>query len=158
MNRSILAALLALPILAQAGGGMSAVTQQVQVEAGGAKVVVRLTLANGGAQPVYVPKAVYQDTEIFRREFIVTDLATGAEVAYIGPMVKRGPYTKADYLAVKPGAKRSHGIDITRSYAFQPQHRYQLSYEGGYVDELAKLDAVAPLATAPVTFTFAAKP
>ncbi len=154
MDKTILAALLALPLMAHAGGGMTHVKQQLQVDTAGAKVVVRLTLDNGGAKPVFVPKAVYQDDEIFRREFAVTDAATGAEVDYIGPMVKRGPFTKDDFLAVKPGHKRSNSIDITRSYDFKPKRTYRLSYEGGYVGDLGKLDAATAVAVPAVTFTF----
>jgi hypothetical protein len=154
MLKTIAAALLALPLTVHAGDGMTQVKQQLQVNAAGAKVVVRLTLENGGAKSVFVPKAVYQDDQIFRREFIVTDAATGAEVDYIGPMVKRGPFTRDDFLAVKPGHKRSHSIDITRSYDFKPKHSYRLSYEGGYVGDLGKVDAATAVAVPAVTFTF----
>jgi hypothetical protein len=155
------AALLALPLMANAGAGMNEVKQPVQqpvrvemqVEAGAGKVVVKLAVANGGVKPVYVPKAVYADHEILRREFAITDMATGAEVQYTGRMVKRGPYTKDDFVAVKPGEKRSNSIDITRSYDFQPAHTYQLSYEGAYLADPAKLDALSAAKVAPVTFT-----
>ncbi len=156
MIRKTCAALLALPLLAHAGAGMSDVKQQVQVDAKAGKVVVRLTVENAGAKPVFVPKAVYKDDEIFRREFSIKDAATGAEVDYIGPMVKRGPFTKDDFMAVKPGKKHSNSIDITRSYDFKPKHTYQLSYTGGYLADPAKVEAmtaaVAPMPA--VTFTF----
>ena len=154
--KTMMAGLLALPLLAL-GGSMNEVRQQVTVDASGGKVVVRLTLENAGAKPVYVPKAVYQDDEIFRREFAIKDVATGAEVDYIGPMVKRGPFTKDDFMAVKPGKKHSNSIDITRSYDFKPQHTYQLSYAGGYVGDLAKVESMSPAAVPAVTFTFSGK-
>ena len=154
--KTMMAGLLALPLLAL-GGSMNEVRQQVTVDASGGKVVVRLTLENAGAKPVYVPKAVYQDDEIFRREFAIKDVATGAEVDYIGPMVKRGPFTKDDFMAVKPGKKHSHSIDITRSYDFKPQHTYQLSYAGGYVGDLAKVETMSPATVPAVTFTFSGK-
>ena len=151
--------MLALAGAAQAGDGkMNQVRQQVQVAAGNGKVVVDVTLDNGSARPVYVPKAVYQDKELFGRTFTLKELPGGQEVDYIGPMVKRGPYTKADYLAVKPGAKRSNKIDITHSYAFKPgTHTYQLSYEGSYLGDLARLDAGVPVPAAPVTFSHTGK-
>jgi hypothetical protein len=154
--RSTLAALLALPLMAQAGGAMSAVQQQMQVDARGGKVVVTLTLNNGSAKAVHVPRALYEDDQLFRREFAITDLATGAEVGYTGPMVKRGPLTRADFLAVKPGQTRRHSIDITASYDFKAQHKYQLSYDGGVLADPARLDAVTALAPPAVTFSFAA--
>lgn len=157
MIKPTLAALLALPLMVHAGGGMNEVKQQVQVDAAAGKVVVRLTVENGGAKPVFVPKAVYQDDEIFRREFQVKDMTTGAEVDYIGPMVKRGPFTKDDFMAVKPGKKHSNSIDITRSYDFKPKHTYQLSYQGGYLGDVAKVEAMSPATAPAVTFTFGGK-
>ena len=133
---------------------MNDVKQQVQVDAAAGKVVVRMTVENTGAKPVFVPKAVFEDDQIFRREFQVKDMATGAEVDYTGPMVKRGPITKDDFLAVKPGKKLSHSIDITRSYDFKPKHTYQLSYPGGYAADLAKVETISAVAVPAVTFTF----
>ena len=157
MIRLTLAALLALPLMVHAGGGMNDVKQQVQVDAAAGKVVVKLTVENGSAKPVFVPKAVYKDDEIFRREFQIKDMTTGAEVDYIGPMVKRGPFTKDDFMAVKPGKKHSHSIDITRSYDFKPKHTYQLSYQGGYLGDAAKVEAMSAAAVPAVTFTFGGK-
>ena len=154
MIKTTMAALLALPLLAHAGGGMNDVRQQVQVLAKAGKVVVTLTLENASGKSVFVSKAVYEDAQIFRREFAITDAATGAEVDYIGPMVKRGPFTRDDFIAVKPGKKRSHGIDITHSYDFKPKHTYQLVYAGGYLGDPAKLDAVSALAAPALTFTY----
>ncbi len=158
MIKKTFAALLALPLLAHAGAGMSDVKQQVQVDAKAGKVVVKLTVENTGAKPVFVPKAVYKDDQLFRREFAIRDAGTGEEVAYIGPMVKRGPFTKDDFMAVKPGKKHSHSIDITRSYDFKPKQTYQLTYSGGYLADPAKVEAMAQAAPAPaVTFTFDGK-
>lgn len=163
MRRLTLALLAALALPALAGcaktgeSSMSdsskGVRQQVQVDAGGGKVVVKLALENGSAAPVYVPKALFEDDQLFRREFEITDQATGAQVDYTGPMVKRGPFTRADYLPVKPGAKITHSIDITPSYDFKPGKTYVLSYQGGYLPDVARLDAPAAAPVAPLTFT-----
>ncbi len=158
----MMAVLLALPLVAHAGGGMNGgvnggmnnIKQQLQVDANGGKVVVKLTLDNASGKPVYVPKAVYADKQIFRREFAITDAATGAEVDYTGPMVKRGPFTKDDFIAVKPGHKISHAIDITRSYDFKPRHTYKLSYTGGYLGDASKMEALSAAVVPSVTFTF----
>ena len=159
MLKATMAALgmLALAGTAYAGGAnMQGVQQQIQVAAKDGKVVVTASVHNGSGKPVFVPKAVFGDDELFGRTFDIKDAATGAEIAYIGPMVKRGPYTKADYLAVKPGAKRSNSIDITRSYDFKPgSHTYTLAYSGNYLSDLAKLNAASAVAVAPVTFTHA---
>ena len=157
MIKLTLASLLALPLMVHAGGGMNDVKQQMQVDAKAGKVVVTLTAENGSGKPVFLPKAVYEDDEIFRREFQIKDMATGAEVDYIGPMVKRGPFTKDDFVAVKPGKKHSNSIDITRSYDFKPKRTYQLSYQGGYLGDLAKIEAMTAATVPAVTFTFAGK-
>lgn len=160
MLKSTLAALGMLALAATAGAGgvkMQGVQQQVQVASQDGKVVVTVSVHNGGARAVYVPKAVFEDDELFGRVFDLRD-AAGKEVDYIGPMVKRGPYTKADYLAVKPGAKRSNSIDITRSYDFKPgAHTYTLSYSGSYLGDLARLEATSTAAPAPVTFSHTGK-
>ena len=137
---------------------MIGVQQQVQVEAQNGKVIVHMTVENGGKAPVYVAKAVFQDERLFGRAFDITNLDSGTPVQYIGPMVKRGPLSAADFMAVKPGAKHSHAIDITRSYDFQPgQHNYQLSFAGNYLGSLAKLDVASQATVAPVKFTFTGK-
>jgi hypothetical protein len=153
MHRFTMAALLALPLMVHAGDGMNEVRQQLQVDSAGGKVVVRIAVENGGAKPVFVPKAVFKSDRIFRREFAVTDAATGAEVGYTGPMVKRGPLTKDDFMAVKPGQKHSHSIDITHSYAFLPKHSYRLSYEGAYLGDAGKPEASSAVTVPAVTFT-----
>ncbi len=132
----------------------ASVRQQLQVQASGGKVVVKVSVDNGTAAPVYVPKAVFEDDEIFRREFQITDKASGAEVDYIGPMVKRGAFTRDDYVAVAPGARLENSIDITRSYDFKPGATYQLAYPGAYLADVAQLNASSPVTVAPVTFTF----
>ena len=148
-------ALAALTATAQAGDKkMSGVQQQVQVESKAGKVIVTLSVHNASATLVYVPKAVFEDDELFGRAFDITDAATGAKVDYIGPMVKRGPLGKDDYLAVKAGAKHSHAIDITRSYDFKPgKHTYQLAYAGNWLGNLARLDAASSATVTPVTFS-----
>jgi len=150
--------MLALAATAHAGGvKMQGVQQQVQVASKDGKVIVTVSVDNGSARPVYVPKAVFEDKELFGRVFDLKD-GSGKEVDYIGPMVKRGPYTKADYLAVKPGGKRSNSIDITRSYDFKPgAHTYTLSYSGNYLGDLAKIEATTEVAAAPVKFSHTGK-
>lgn len=149
--------MLALAGAAQAGETMQGVSEQMQVAANGGKVVLTLRVHNGGAASVFVPKALYQDRQLFNRVFELREQG-GADIDYTGPMVKRGPLTKADFLKVAPGATRSNSIDITRSYAFLPgTHTYQLSYSGNVVGKLAKLDEQVQQTPAPVTFTHTVK-
>ena len=140
------------------GGKMNSVRQQVQVESKDGKVIVQVSVENGSGKPVFVPKAAFQDKQLFRRTFEITDKTSGAELDYTGPMVKRGPYTKADYVEIKPGATRSNKIDITASYAFKPgKHSYQLAYTGDYLADVARLDAGTPAPAATVTFSHTGK-
>lgn len=151
--------LAALAAAAQAGDKtMSGVRQQVQVETGEGRVVVKLTVSNGGASTIYVARPVFSDDELFGRAFDIKNLDTGAAVDYIGPMVKRGPLGKDDYLAIKPGASHVNRIDITHSYDFKPgKHHYQLSFAGNYLGELARLDAATMVSVTPVTFSYTGK-
>ena len=152
-------AMVAIAVTAQAGAGkMNGVRQQVQVESKAGKVFVTLSVENGSAQPVYVPKAVFEDDELFGRAFDIKHVATGEAVKYIGPMVKRGPLTRDDYLPVKAGGKHTNVIDITPSYDFKPgKHDYQLTFAGNWLGNLAKLEAASTVAVAPVTFTHTGK-
>jgi hypothetical protein len=152
--KAVIAALgmLALAGTAQAGESMKRVSEQLEAASKGGKVVVTLTVHNASAAAVYVPKALYQDKQLFGRAFAIREQG-GAEIDYIGPMVKRGPYTRDDFIQVLPGARRSNSIDITRSYDFKPgTHTYVLSYGGHYLASLAKLDVPVMQAPAPVTF------
>lgn len=151
--------MLAMTATAHAGGGtMKGMSQQVQVESAAGKVIVRLTVDNAGDKPVYVPKAVFEDDELFGRMFEIRNVSTGAEVDYIGPMVKRGPLTAEDYLKVNPRSKHSNTIDITRSYDFKPgTHKYQLTYSGNYLGDLARLESLGAAAVAPVLFSHTGK-
>lgn len=132
--------------------------QQARVASVGGKVLVTMTVENGSGKTIYVPKAVFKDQEVFGRIFDVVNHASRVEIDYTGPMVKRGPYTKDDYVAVKPGAKLSNTIDITRSYAFMKgTHRYELTYSGSMLPSLDKVDEATPVTVAPATFSHTVK-
>ena len=151
--------MLALAGAAQAGGAkLNSVKQQVEVETTDGKVYAKVSVDNGSGVPVFVPKAVFQNAQLFRREFDIKDMTTRKEVDYIGPMVKRGPLTMKDFVEIKPGVKRSHSIEITRSYDFKPgKHAYQISYSGSYLADPAKVEASTPITVAPVTFSYPGK-
>lgn len=158
MISTIFAALALVSASAVAGDGvktMHGVSEQVSVESSGGRVVVQLTVDNQGTQPVYVPKAIYEDDELIAPVFDIRDARTGKAIEYIGRKVKRGPITKDDYVAVKPGAKRSNRIDITPSYDFAAgEHTYQLAYGGGFLTDLSQLAAPARVPVTPVSFVF----
>lgn len=132
------------------------VKEKVEVKAGDGKVLVKLTAENTSGKMVYLPRALYADDELFHSPFEIA--SGGFKIDYIGPMVKRGPLTADDYLALKPGATHSHTIDIARSYAFLPgAKQYELRYHGAYLANIANLIAVTPLPAASAKFSYTAK-
>lgn len=145
-------ALLASAATATAGDSM---TQKIHVDTAGGKVIVRVAIDNNTGKDVYVPKAVYEDKELWRREFAIRESASGKEIDYAGRMVKRGPITMADYVLVKPGQKKSNSIDITNTYDFQPgQHTYVLAYTGTLLHDAKELAAPPEFKAMPVSFIF----
>lgn len=158
MKRQFLAALALLSTVTAAcagGRAMTSVSEQVAVAAAGGKVVVTLTVENRSGRDIYVPKELYEASELIRREFDIRDAATGAEVPYIGRMVKRGPFTADDFAAVKPGAAKSNAIDITNTYDFKPgEHRYTLAHRASWRHDAAAPEPAGALPVMPVTFIF----
>ncbi|GGC15756.1 hypothetical protein [Pseudoduganella buxea] len=143
------------------GEAMGKVDVQLAVDGKQDKVLVTVQLENRGSKPAYVPRSLASKAQLDGRLFDITDARTGEEVAYQGRMVKRGPLTAEDFLALAPGAKHRHTIDITPAYAFKPgKHDYRLSYAGTYGSDVQALAAGAAanvLAPAPVTFSYTAK-
>lgn len=147
-------------LLAAAGWSttMDGMNASMRVEPRDGKLLVHMTVENRGARTVYVPLAVFGEHELFGKHFELRDSTTGALLDYTGPMVKRGPLGKDDYVAVKPHGRRRNTVDITRAYAFLPgQHRYRISYAGQVVADLARLEQAGTLAPAPVEFSYTSR-
>jgi len=141
-----IAALLAVGLLS-GEAQMLEVKFTVQETAG--HPVLHIALANHAAQPVKVPHALATEEEMFGKLFEVRDAATGQLLEYQGIMVKRGPLTDEDYLAMKPGAQRSNAIDLTPAYGFKAgRHTYTISYAGHYLMNGKEI----PLTVGPVRF------
>lgn len=151
------AAGLLLCLSAMAGAGqarMNGISEQVQVQASGGRVLVQLTVENRSDAPVYLPRSFASATELTGREFRIVDADSGKVVEYAGRMVKRGPLTADDFLPLAPHAVHRHSIDITRSYAFAPgMHRYRLSHEGSYRSGAAQLQAARQMPPASADFS-----
>ncbi|NML63149.1 hypothetical protein HHL21_19095 [Massilia sp. RP-1-19] len=158
MKSTTFAALALMTASAMAGAGgrtMNGVSEQVHVETAGGRAIVRLAVENHSKQPVYVPKAVYEDDELIAPVFDIREAGTDRQIEYIGRKVKRGPITKDDYVQVKPGAKKTNSIDITSSYDFLAgEHTYKLTFPGSIVTDLAQLDVPTRLPVMPVSFVF----
>ena len=140
---ALFAAPTALPAAAQATGDTPMpVHHSIEVDTDSGRVLVRVTIENKGERPVYVPREVAAGDQLFGRRFDVRNADTGTPVDYTGPMVKRGPITAADYLAIAPGTVLLNTLDITNAYAFEKgRHTYELRYAGPWLADLAKLDA-----------------
>lgn len=157
---AVLLALAGLAGLVGASGAVEAdmkVKHRLDVETGGGKVLVRVTIENHGERTVWVPREVAADEELMGKRFDLREAKSGKEVMYTGPMVKRGAYTAADYLAVKPHTMHLNTIDITRAYAFQKGQSYEIRYGGPWLADVTKLDDVSASPSEPVKFTYTGK-
>jgi hypothetical protein len=146
-------------VLAAAGsasardGTVNAVSEKVQVEVRNGKVLVRLTIDNESDRTVYVTRSVASDKELIGNWFEVRDSSNGDPLDYVGPLVKRGPITKDDFVPVKPHTKHRNTIDITDAYAFlQGRHAYQLTYSGSYLTDIRQLEKTTPVEPDSVMF------
>jgi hypothetical protein len=160
VTRKYLSALLGAACVLGTAGSASArdgivnpVSQKVQVESRGGKVLVRVTFDNQSERTIYLPRTLASDKELTGNWIEVRDSSNGDPLDYTGVMVKRSPLGKADFLALKPHSQHQNTIDITRSYAFmQGRHAYQLTVAGNYVSDLKSLGNLTPAEPASVMF------
>jgi hypothetical protein len=158
-NTPLLAALLAATILpavaADTGGNALKVHHSIEVDTVGDQVLVHVTVENRSGHTIYVPREIAAEKELTGRRFDVRELPAGTPVDYTGRMVKRGPLTAADYLAIAPNKVHLNTIDITNAYAFKKgRHSYELSYAGPVLADVTKLDQPGYSPSAPVRFTY----
>ena len=134
------------------------VRHQLEVETSGGKLRVRLTVENHGETTIYVPREVAAGDELTGRRFELLELNGGAPgklLDYTGMMVKRGALTAQDYHPVAPHTMHMNTIDITPAYAFRKgRGNYEIRYDGPWLADLGKLDAVNHSPAAPVRFSF----
>jgi len=141
-----IAVLLALGVLS---GEAKMLELKLAVKESGGRPVAQITLANKSGQPVKAPRAIASEEEMFGKLFDVRDAETGQPLEYQGIMVKRGPLTAEDYLAMAPGAVQHNAIDLARAYAFrQGRHAYTISYTGHYLQDGKE----KPLTVGPIRF------
>ncbi|NNG22659.1 hypothetical protein [Telluria aromaticivorans] len=130
------------------------VRHQLEVETTEGKVRVRLTVENHGESTIYVPREVAAGDELTGRRFEVLDKA-GKPLDYTGMMVKRGALTAQDYHPVAPHTMHMNTIDITPAYAFKKgKGSYEIRYDGPWLADVGKLDAVTHSPAVPVRFSF----
>lgn len=165
VKRFLPPALLALGGLVSAAGVVGAqeqeqqVRHQLEVDTGGGKVRVRLLVENRGDTAIYIPREVAAGDELTGRRFDLREVGgskAGKPVDYTGMMVKRGAVTASDWQEVAPHSMHMNTIDITSSYAFRKgRDTYRIAYDGPWLADLTKLDAVSQSPAAPVKFSLA---
>jgi len=136
------------------GGRFMNVHASLSVDAGHDKVLVTIRIENRGERRVGLPREIAADTELSRRVFDLRRHPGGAELPYTGRMVKRAALTLDDYIELPPHSARTHTIDITRAYAFEPGTQdYVIRYQGAVLADAHQLESAAELSTGPVTFS-----
>jgi len=126
----------------------------LSVDARHGKVLVSVKIENRGERSVGLPREIAADTELSRRLFDLRRHPGGAELPYTGRMVKRAALTLDDYIELPPRSARTHTIDITRAYAFEPgTHAYVIRYRGAVLADVRRLESAVELSTEPVTFS-----
>lgn len=134
------------------------VRHQLEVETTEGKVRVRLTVENHGESTIYVPREVAAGDELTGRRFEVLEVngaRVGKPLDYTGMMVKRGALTAQDHHPVAPHTMHMNTIDITPAYAFKKgKGSYEIRYDGPWLADVKKLDAVKNSPAVPVRFSF----
>ena len=126
----------------------------LSVDARHDKVLVTIKIENRGGHRIGLPREIAADSELSRRVFDLRRHPGGAELPYTGRMVKRAALTLDDYIELPPHSARTHTIDITRAYAFEPgTHTYVIRYQGAVLADVRQLESAAGLSTGPVTFS-----
>lgn len=129
----------------------------LSVDAAHERVLVTFKIENRGERRAWLPRTIASAEGLTGRLFELSEHPGGAEVPYIGPWVKRGPLTAADFFELAPHSAHTHTIDITPFYDFKPgQHTYQIRYQGEGLGDVRQLDATTAMATDAVMFSHTA--
>jgi peptidyl-Lys metalloendopeptidase len=102
-----------------------------QVRAG-EPLMLRFRLTNRTAQPLYV-----LDWHTPLEGLLANMLRVrhaGQELAYRGPMMKRGDPEADDYRALAPGASVEEEIDVSLAYDTDAPGRYAIAFRGPLMD------------------------
>lgn len=95
------------------------------VNASPVSIVVTLRMKNTHDMPVLVENINWDESDPLRREFAIT--SDGKEISYTGIMMKRAPYTREDFILLKPNEETIRTTRIDQTYAFLPGDReYQI--------------------------------
>lgn len=125
------------------------VTQTIEARSG--VLTVSLNMTNHTDQPVLVENIDWLEASPQRQEFEIK--SAGEEIRYIGMMLKRAPYTRDDFMVLKPEQKMVRRTRIDQVYDFLPgEHEYQIVHWHLRYDE--KSGEVTSHASAPAVFRF----
>jgi hypothetical protein len=93
------------------------------------KILTSIIYSNISNQPMYVLKA---DPSIWIK-------LNDKNIRYIGPMIKRSPYTIEDYEKVESNKTTNRQFEISNKFDFKSgAHEYTVYLGGGYDDPLTK--------------------
>jgi len=155
----MIAAMLAAVMAASGAYGEETmnVHTSLSVDARHEKVLVTFKIENRAERRVWLPRAIASADGLTGQLFEVHALPGGEEVPYVGPWVRRGPQTAADFFELAPHSAHTHTIDITPFYDFKPgQHSYEIRYAGEALGDVKQLEATNALQTEMVRFSHAA--
>ncbi|WP_375773566.1 protease [Archangium gephyra] len=102
----------------------------------GEPVELRFQLTNRTAQPLYVLKWRTPLEGLMGKDFEVT--RDGAEVPFLGRMVKRGNPPADAYVTLAPGASVDAKVDLSQAYEMKQPGRYRIAFQGELMDVVEK--------------------
>ena len=146
-RRRVLAGIAGAVLFITSSQGRTVETNPVKVTlsvnvAGPRNVVAEVTYANVSRRDLWIlkePPGFYLSLD-------------GREIRYVGPMVKRAPYTLDDYERLTPGQLARRSKRIEDDFAFVAgTHVYELRMAGGYYDPVTEENFEAPLVRAGFT-------
>ena len=130
----------------QQGGLECRLTAPARVRAGEA-VVVHFALENRTGRALQVLTWRSPLEGLLGNDWRITREGAADEVAYAGPMVKRGAPEAEDYQALAAGGTAEADVELTLAYALSTPGRYRVALRGGLMDVAAEGQAVPrPLA------------
>lgn len=124
---------------------------KLNVQATPKAIAVNVLVRNRSDRPILIEKIDADIGEPLPHEFLIT--SHGQKVEYVGPMIKRSPYTRDDFRWLKPGEKIQRDLRIEGLFDFlSGRHEYQLTYL--YLRYNEELGTVAVHKSASVAFVY----
>jgi peptidyl-Lys metalloendopeptidase len=113
-------------------------------------VRVHVTIANFGTETLAVPEWFLPGGELDDPLFVIE--VDGRKVEYLGPIVKRGAPTEADFLWLEPGESRTATLELSDIYDLSAGGVYSVRYEAKSTHILAPgLTRAVALSSNPVS-------